>query len=360
MATYTSGTSSTSFQPFITGAGQLSTQFYPSSNFSGGIASPDGNTYYYISNIAGQAKGYDGTSSVSMFVSTSSTGGGDSTGSVSATTSSFVSTGGAVQYVVRNGVTYYGGYSTGSAGGLYSTRSSASSSYDVIASGSVSFSSSQVYYVLTYVPMPNTSGTVSATGITSSGANISWNTTSGATGYIVQYNTSQSATGATSLDVGNAGITSLSLSSSTTYFVRHRAYNAAYSVNSAATGPWSAWQSFTTLSAVAAPTVSDSFLANGTRNVSYFDSVSINSSGSNNSITCSNNPSWNGFGATQSGTTWNLSGTPDTAGSFTLNFTGTNEGGSVNWSSSFTINQPANPSWDSVGDFANGKVNQSY
>lgn len=359
MATYTSGTSATTYQPFVTGAGQLTSNFDPLQDFTYGPASPNGNVYFWVTNISGKAKGYDGTSSVSMFIGSSSTSaysvGSAQSGSTSATTGSYVTTGGSIDTVVREGTTFYAGYTTGSAGGLYTTRSTGDSGRSVWASGSVSFTSSSVYFSLTYTPMPDTSGvpSVSANGQTSIYVSIPG--TSGASGYRIQYSTDN----ATWIESGLSGSGYINgLSAGTTYYVRHAAYNGAYSINAAYTGPWSASNYGTTAPAISAPTIGSSTLTYGRVGQYYSTNVYPSGGGTADSVTVSGLPA--GLSSTNNGSYVNIFGTPTgPSGMFYPTVTVSNAGGSNSAAQTLGIYAPYAPSADS-GSFTSGTLGVSY
>lgn len=338
--TYTSGTTSTTYEPFITGAGQATTNFDPFADFSQPTPmSPNGNTYYYVSRITGRAKGYDGTSTVTMFLGGTSTSaysiGDCTTSGTSATTGAYVATGGAISTVVREHATYYGGYSTASAGGLYSTRSTGNTGYAVYLNGSVpslspSAASSKIYFVVTYDPMPDTAGEITYSSITGTSVYVTVPYTTGAGGYRVQYS---SDGGSTWTDTGLSGSGTVSgLTAGTTYTFRHAAYiTAAYNLNAAYTGPWvQTSATVATTDPTPAPGFSDGLT-----------SIRVNStySSANGNIYCTNTtsisdpiavsgytfPSWATFTQSQSGTDryMHVSGTPTTAGTYRFQATAT-------------------------------------
>ncbi len=61
-----------------------------------------------------------------------------------------------------------------------------------------------------------------------------------------------------------------------------------------------------------------------------------------------------------SGGNYFVEGTPTTAGTYSFSVTATNSGGSDTESYSITVSAPPNPSWNSTGAFASGKVNVGY
>lgn len=356
MATYTSGTSATTYQPFITGAGQLTTNFDPLTDFGYGPTSPNGNVYFYVTNISGRAKGYDGTSTVTMFVGGSSTAassiGTSTSGGTSVTTASYATVGGSISTVVREGTTWYGGYDTNSAGGLYSTRSTGNSGYNVYASGSASFTSSQVYFTLTYSPMPDSSTiTASATATGQTTVSVSWSSVSGASGYEVSY----SGNGGASWNIaGTTGSTSYSVSgltAGTAYQFRVAAYiSGAYNINTAYKGPYSGIGYATTQAAV---TWDGGNFASGTVGVSYYSA--LRAAGAS-SITFAGGSYPPGLSGYQSGDYWVITGTPTGSGNYSITLTAD---GVSSGSRSITIAPPNQPSFSSTS-FANGKDGNPY
>ena len=351
MASYTSGTSATTYQPFITGGGQITTNFDPLYDFGAGPYSPNGNVYFHVTAISGKAKGYDGTSSVSMFVGSNSTSAysvGDATsGSVSASTSAYVTTGGSINTVVREGTTFYAGYTTGSAGGFYTTRSTGESGYNVYASGSVSFSNSKAYFVLTYYPMPDTAGTLSISASGSGSVYVSVPSTSGADGYRIQY----SGNGVNWVDAPLSGSGTISgLSVGTTYYFRHAAYRSgAYAINAAYTGPYSSTQTFYVAPAVS---WSGSF---GSYRVGEYNSSSVTASGSGGSISLVGGSVPPGTSGSVSGESYYVSGTPTASGTYNL----TLDSQGVQYSPSISVQPPNAPVFSST-TFATGKDGTAY
>lgn len=354
MATYTSGTSATTYQPFITGAGQITTNFDPLSDFGYGPASPNGNTYFWVTNISGKAKGYDGTSTVTMFVGGTSTSpygvGTSSSSGTSVTTSAYSTTGGSISTVVREGTTFYGGYDTNSAGGLYTTRSAGNSGYNVYASGSVSFASSQAYFSLSYVPMPDSS-TLNPTlsSYDQSSVSFNWSGVSGASGYEVQY----SVNGGTWTTHGTTGSTSYTvsgLSAGTPHSFRVSAYNGAYSINTAYKGPYGY-----TLDQATTPAVSweAGDFAAGRVGVSYYSA--LRAAGAT-SISFSSGSYPPGLSGSQSGDYWVVQGTPTGSGTFSITLTAD---GVSSGSRGITVYTPYAPSFDS-STFTTGRDGSSY
>lgn len=98
--------------------------------------------------------------------------------------------------------------------------------------------------------VPGTVGTPTVSNPTTTSVDVAWsapgNGGASITGYNVQWNTSQSATGATTQGQGTSTTKTVGgLTPGQTYFVRVQA------VNSQGTGGWSAWRQFATLPAVA-------------------------------------------------------------------------------------------------------------
>lgn len=346
---YTSGTSATNYQPFITGAGQISTQFYPAS--WSGATSPNGNKYFLITRIQGKAKGYDGTSNVSMFIGTSSTSGSTNTGTVSCSTSAYSSTGDYVDRVVVGGTTYYAGYDTNSAGGLYTTRSTGeSSSYSVYQSGSAGFTSSQAYYVLTYTSTPSTSGTLTLSDATKDTIYYTPPAySSGSDNTLVQWSTDPNfGSIAGSDEYGSGGVIApaTGLAADTTYYFRHSSnVLSMYLSNNNATGPWGTTVSLKTLPAGDPPGDISSGFGSGTTNVAYSGYAY---SAFATSMTASGLPSWaSGTATTQSGAYFYVTGTPTSPGTYTFNVSSSNDYGTKGPTQfSITVSNPPAASWN--------------
>lgn len=351
MTTYTSGTSATTYQPFITGAGQLSSNFDPLNDFGYGPASPNGNVYFHVTAISGKAKGYDGTSTVTMFIGGTSTTpysvGTSSTGGTSATTSAYVTTGGSVNTVVREGTTFYVGYDTNSAGGLYTTRSTGDTGKSVYASGSASFTSSAVYGVVTYYAMPDTAGTLSISSAGSGSVYVTVPSTSGADGYRVQYS-SNGVNWADSSLSGSGTISGLSLN--TTYYFRHAAYRSgAYAISVAYTGPYSPTQTFYVAPAVS---WSGSF---STYRVGEYNNSGVTATGSGGAITLTGGSVPPGTSGYVSGESYYVSGTPTASGTYNL----TLDSQGVTYNPSITVYTPNVPYFNST-TFVTGKDGSAY
>ena len=362
MATFTSGTTSTSWASFVTGPGNITSPFSPSSDLTGGVTSPNGNVYYYVTGVAVNVRGYDGTSSISFICGTSAGGSTvDSTSVGSVGTSAYSLLTGTTAFVVRNGVTYHAGPSTGSQGGMYSTRTNSTSGGGVYHNGSLQTgltngSTSDTYFRLTYVPLPNTAGTIGGFSSTTTSISYSVPTTGSATGYRVQYSTDQVNWSVANVSAGANSISGLT--PNTPYYFRHAAYNGAYSLNSAYTGPYSSVTNFQTQPDVLKPVIQYGFITTGTVNVFYSDSAFASNTPTSWAYQGTLPP---GLNFSSSGSSAFLSGTPTTAGFYNFTFTASNAGGTSDaWNQSITIAAPPDPTWDSYAAFANGKVNQAY
>lgn len=361
MATFTSGTTSTSWASFITGAGNITSPFSPSSNLTGGVTSPNGFVYYYVSAVAVNVKGYDGTSSVSFICGTSAGASNvDSTSVGSVGTSAYSLLTANTAFVVRNGLNYHAGPSTASAGGIYSTRTSSTSGGGIYHSGSLQSgltngSTSDTYFRLTYVPMPNTSGTIGTFSSTSSSISFNVPSTSGAIGYRTQYSTDQSTWTTVNLSSGSNSVTGLS--PNTTYYFRHAAYNDAYNISINYAGPFSSVTSYSTITDIPAPTMDSTPLTSG-RVGQYYNTNVYPSSGTATSVTVSGLPA--GLAYTDYGSYANVYGTPTASGTYSPSFYASNSGGNSGWvSKSLSIFSPYSPSVSSTS-FAQGTQNTAY
>ena len=116
-------------------------------------------------------------------------------------------------------------------------------------------------------------------------------------------------------------------------------------------------QSYSISIAQPAPVISSNMPSTGTVNVLYSGSASATNSPSSWSLGGTLPP---GVIGNASGSTYSISGTPTSSGTYNFSLTASNGGGSDTESFSVSIAAPPQPSWTSTAAFASGKVNQGY
>lgn len=132
-----------------------------------------------------------------------------------------------------------------------------------------------------------------------------------------------------------------------------------YSFSATATDDFgqSTFQSFSISVTQPVPVISANIPNSGTVNVFYSGSASATNSPSSWSLGGTLPP---GVSGSASGSNYSISGTPTTAGTYNFSLTASNSGGSDTESFSITVSAPANPTWSSTANFANGKVGTAY
>lgn len=248
MATYTSGSSSSSY---ISYSPLVQTNFsLPAS----GNKSPNGSYYYLATNTSVRVKQPSGLSATKIFITCGSSAGGTDklnydTGQN--TTSSYVTHSTTTQYVLVGGTTYYAG-PKGSTGSVQSPRKAQTTGYSIWHSGSkytattpVSTDQNQTYFAIEYNGVPSKPTSLTAGAATASAVSLTWtksasNGGSQILGYLIQRSTDGVTFGNTQTINGDVATGSYTgLTANIKYYFRVAAFNNVRAKFSAAYSEWS-------------------------------------------------------------------------------------------------------------------------
>ena len=368
MATYTSGTTSTSFASFVTSANSIMTPF--NADGFGGNTSPNGVTYYRIFNVECFIRGESGTVNATFYIGTSAGSNNIASISLGSVGTTFTTKSASANVFITAGTKYFAGHFSS---GHRASRTNGGSSGDFAGvfhgsslAGVTNASTSQTNFVLEYHGVPDQTTGVSASFVSGSTVNISWSAPGGGgaaiRGYVVQHSTNNSSWSTIYDSESTAtSFTHTSASQNATNFYRVSAFNNLRASTgtgvSNALGPYSASTSVFVPSPISPPVLSGSF-DSGTVGVAYSSQISATNSPTSWSISSGNLPP--GLSGSGSSSGYAITGTPTSAGTYNFGLTATNDGGPGSGSYSITIASPPNPSWSSTGAFGSGKVNQGY
>lgn len=367
MATYTSGTTSTTWAAYVETGNSITTPF--NAGGFGGNTSPNGTTYYRVYEASFFVKAYSSTGDIRFYCGTSPGSNNIEDVDFGSTNTSYTTESGATNFAITAGTTYYAG--SYSSAGHYATRTNggAPSGFAGVYTGSTlstvsNASTSQVNFVLTYHGVPDQVTGVSASHVSGTTVTLSWSQPLGGGAAIRGYYIDHSTNGSSWTNIYDAESTTTSFTHNSavqgaTNYYRVSAFNNVRASTgtgvSGALGPYSTSATVSVPAATPPPVISGTY-ASGTVGVSYSSTISATNSPTLWTITGSLPPGLSHPNSSVS----TISGTPTTAGTYNFTVKAENGGGYDQVSKSITINPPPNPAWSSTAAFPSGKVNQSY